>query len=385
MQNLLFADILIIADDPEENRNLRRVLQASGYTVRRLTSADDVVDTVRRHPPDLLVAGKLAQGDSYALVRRLKREHDLPFFPLLMLLPEDKHELKAAAMNAGADEFITHPVDNAELLIRVRALLRLKQTHEALAEMNATLETKVKERTAELEQAHAKLRHSEKLSALGRFAASVAHDINNPLAGILTYIYLMKKKPPPADKLREDLEIIEEQVQVIAELVKNLQNFARPPKTEREPVQIQEVVESVLALVNKELAQHDIKVKCECALDLPPIEASRGQMQEVLMNLILNARDAMPVGGTLDICAHPDNGHVHLRVRDTGIGIDPEIRPQIFEPFFTTKGEEGTGLGLSICYSIVKEHGGEITVDSVPGEGTEFEIRLPALRQAATT
>ena len=384
MQSLLFADILIVDDVPKSSRRLRTVLQSAGYTVRRLTSDQDVPGMMRRRPPDLLLLAKgLSQGDGCTLARTLKREKALPFVPLLMLIPEDKRDLKAKAMNAGADEFIVQPVDNAELLIRVRALLRLKRTHEALAELNATLEAKVEERTAKLAQAHAKLRHSEKLTALGRFAASITHDINNPLTGILTYLYMMKRTPPSEEKLLQDLDLIEKQVLVIAELVKNLQNFARPPRTEREPVHIPDVVESVMTLINKELAQRDIAVECTCDPNTPPVLASPGQMQEVLMNLILNARDAMTSGGNLEVHVGPWDGVVRLIVRDTGEGIEPEIRNRIFEPFFTTKGEEGTGLGLSICYSIVKEHGGEINVDSEPERGTEFEVCLPAL-QAST-
>ncbi|HUM37105.1 MAG TPA: ATP-binding protein, partial [Anaerolineae bacterium] len=241
----------------------------------------------------------------------------------------------------------------------------------------ATLEEKVIERTEALDKAHAALRHTEKLGALGRLAASVAHEINNPLTGISTYLYLLKQQLPSDARVQANIEVIERQVAAIAHLTKKLQRFSKPAQEQRRPVAISQVAEDVLALVRKNLEQHKIEVTYTCAPDIPPLLASADQLGEVLLNLLLNARDAMPAGGQLCLQITEDAQTVYITVRDTGEGMSPEVQEHIFEPFYTTKGEQGTGLGLAISYRIIQEHGGDISVASAPGAGTTFTIRLP--------
>ncbi len=374
----LFADILIIDPSAEFVAEVRGVLQSAGYVVRRVAEGRAALDAIRQRPPDLvLLASALPDMDAYEVTRQIKREAALPFVPVIMLSERDRPEDISAALNAGADEFLQKPVARAELLVRARAMLRLKRTTDELRTLNATLEQKVAERTAELEEAHHKLRHAEKLSALGRLAASVAHDINNPLSGILSYLYLLKDDLPDDLAIQEDLALIERQVGVISSLVKKLQNFSKPPRVERAPVAVDEVIGDVLALTGKDLEKRKIEVAFDAQAPLPTVLAAYDQLSEVFMNLVVNARDAMPEGGKLTVCAHPENGHVVAQVSDTGHGIPPEVRERLFEPFFTTKGEQGTGLGLAICYRIVQEHGGDLAVTSEVGQGTTFTVRLP--------
>jgi len=321
--------------------------------------------------------------DGYAVTREIRSRRDLAFIPIIMLSEKEDQDAIAAALNAGADEVLVKPVSNPELLLRVRAMLRLKQAIDALADLNATLEQRVVERTRALEEAHARLRHAEKLAALGNLAASVAHDINNPLTGILTYLYLMRQTVPADSAMAQDLELVERQAQVIAQLVKQLQNFARPPRKDKQPVALGTILNDILKLIEHDLRKRKIEVTCECDCRLPPVQAAPDQLSEVFMNLIVNARDAMPDGGTLTILANIETSQTILvQVKDTGTGIAPEILDHLFEPFYTTKGEHGTGLGLAICYRIVTEHGGEIWAESHAGEGTTFFIRLPAIQEA---
>lgn len=379
MTGLLFAEILIADTVTSSALEMRTVLQNVGYIVRRVASGQAVLDEVRHNAPDLiLLAMALPDMDGYTVVRQLRSIQHAAFVPIIMLADENNQDAIAAAMNAGADEVLVKPVSNAELLLRVRVMLRLKQTTDALTELNATLEQKVVERTQALEEAHARLRHAEKLAALGNLAASVAHDINNPLTGILTYLYLMKQSVPVESEIHKDLELIERQAQVIAQLVKQLQSFSRPPRKDKRLVGLGAVLGDILALIEHDLRKRDIKVSCECACNVPDVLAAPDQLSEVFMNLIVNARDAMPSGGALKIHADVDaNNTVLVRVSDTGPGIAPEIMAHLFEPFHTTKGENGTGLGLAICYRIIEEHGGEIWVESQPGQGTTFLVRLP--------
>lgn len=374
----LFADILIADADGTFVRRARRVLQSAGYTVRRAKSGAEVCDAMHADPPDLILMVTNLQGEKACDIARRIKVPDLPFVPLIMVRDDEDDVSIAEVVNAGADEFLDAGVAHAELLVRVRAMLRLKQTTDELRDLNATLEQKVEERTQALEEAHEKLRHTEKLSALGRLAASVAHDINNPLTGILNYIYLIQDSVADQPDLREDLALIERQVDMIADLVKQLQSFSKPPRKERRPVDISGILSDVLALTRKDLEKRNIDVQCRYADALPPILAAPDQIGEVFMNLVINARDAMPEGGQLNIQVERQNGHVTAQVCDTGTGIPEEIHGRIFEPFFTTKGEQGTGLGLAICYRVVQEHGGDIQVASAPDLGTTFTVRLPS-------
>jgi two-component system, NtrC family, sensor kinase len=375
----LFADILILDDDQTFIRSARRVLQAAGYTVRCIDPGKGALEAIESRPPDLILM-EIEQPNELngrQLARRIKAHVDLPFIPIIVTTHEPTQDQIAAALNAGADEFIAKPVHNAELLTRVRAMLRLKASTDQLADLNATLEQKVVERTALLEQAQARLRHAEKLSALGRLSASIAHEINNPLSAILLHIYVMEKAKLTDPTLQESLGIIEGQIETIARLVEELRNFSKPPRKERAPVNLNDTLENVLALTGKELQKHKITIVREFDAPLPPVSAAPDQMEEVFMNLIVNARDAMEEGGALTIQAGTDGDWVQIQVSDTGPGIPPEIADRIFEPFFTTKGEKGTGLGLSICHSIIQEHGGDIRVESQRDEGATFTIRLP--------
>lgn len=375
----LFADIFIVESDADLVRSMRVLLQSAGYTVRSVGSGEEAKKIIQASPPDLiLLSCSLSDLNSHDMARHLKNNTDLPFIPIIVMgHPDDSED--ATVLDAGADEFISKPIDNTELLTRVRAMLRLKITTDDLAELNATLEQKVEQRTRELEEAHAKLRHNEKLSALGRLAASVAHEVNNPLGSILTHLYLVQEMNSLDPSVRQDLSVIERQVDRIASLVDQLRSFSKPPREEHRPVALTEVVEDVLTLTSKELEKRNIQIISELDDSLPPVLASPDQLEEVFMNLILNSRDAMPEGGTLKLCANAlsDEGCVEAQVIDTGLGIHSDVKDRIFEPFFTTKGDEGTGLGLAISHSIIEDHGGEIEVESEVGQGTKFTLQLP--------
>ncbi len=373
-----FSDILVIDDDIDFFRRIRLTLQSAGYSVRGAASIGDAVKAVQERLPDLvLLDAGLSATNGHQFVRDLKRERE--FVPIIVT--QDEGVLDVAPLDAGADDMLLKPVSNVVLLVRIRAALRVKEMADALAEMNDTLEQRVAERTRELEAAHASLRHAEKLSALGRMAASIAHEINNPLSAMLLHLDFMARAVPDDSDLQEDLVMMEQQVKKIARLVRQLRDFSRPPSRDRRPVILNDVVRQVLALTGKDLQRHRVKVSLELDPDLLPVMASADQMGEIFMNLILNARDAMPGGGRLTISTMVKGKRVVARVADTGGGIPPEAIERVFEPFFTTKGEHGTGLGLAIAHSIARDHGGEIRVESEVGKGAVFTLSLPALSE----
>src|SRR5262245_6998942 len=229
-------------------------------------------------------------------------------------------------------------------------------------------------------------RQSEKLAGLGTLAAGIAHEINNPIGIISSRIEIMlldaESEPLPAG-VREDLHVLHRHAQRVARIAQGLLSFARqaPGEGTRAPVSLNALVEDTLLLVGKQVVKQGIAVKHALDPGLPPVWGDENALQQVLVNLLTNARDALPAGGEIQIatCAtRGDDKTVKLVVRDTGPGIPPEVLPRIFDPFFTTKAR-GTGLGLSVSYGIVRDHKGTLEVESRPGEGTTFVLTLPRL------
>jgi two-component system, NtrC family, sensor kinase len=227
------------------------------------------------------------------------------------------------------------------------------------------------------------LQHSEKMASIGLLAAGVAHEVNTPLAGISSYTQMLRGQVEPGDPRAGLLEKIEKQTFRAAKIINNLLNFSRSGRGDLEPVDVNHVILDVLSLVEHQLRTARIKVRKELAADLPPVRGNENRLQQVFFNLVLNARDAMPRGGWLTLATHAEDGEVVAEVKDTGVGIKREDIKRIYDPFFTTKGiGRGTGLGLSVSYGILQEHGGAIFVDSAPGQGTTFQVTLPAVSVA---
>ncbi len=240
------------------------------------------------------------------------------------------------------------------------------------------------EREQQLQAATSKqLGRSEKLASLGRLAAGVAHEINNPLTGVLTFAHLLKEKSNMEEQDRQDLDLIIHETTRAAEIVRGLLDFARERAVVMEPLNINEVIGRTIRLIRNQKLFDQIVIAEELAPDLPDIRGDMNQLQQVLLNLSLNACEAMPGGGTLTVRTVAEEDRVLIRLSDTGCGIKPEHFDRVFEPFFTTKPVgKGTGLGLSVSYGILQQHGGVIELNSAAGQGTTFTILLPALGRA---
>jgi two-component system NtrC family sensor kinase len=254
----------------------------------------------------------------------------------------------------------------------------LERSHDALQESADQLERKVEQRTAELQAIQAHLVQSEKLAAVGKLAAGVAHEINNPLTGILTNSSLMLDDLEPDHPWRDDVQTIVTETLRCRNIVKGLLDFARQTKPQRTQININDVTEDVLNLVRNQSSFRNIRVTTDLAPDLPAILADADQMRQVVLNIVLNAGDAMAEGGDLRVTSTRDAARqgIELRISDSGPGIPADVRSRLFEPFFTTK-KTGTGLGLAIAYGIVERHNGQLRVDSAPGRATTFAISLP--------
>ena len=233
------------------------------------------------------------------------------------------------------------------------------------------------------ERMEEQMSQTEKLTSLGLLAAGVAHEVNTPLAVISNYIQMLAKQMPAGDPRHSIIEKIVKQTFRASEIVNNLLNFSRTGPSELADVDVNRVVEETLSLVAHPLKTSQIQVVKQLSAGLPSVRGSANKLQQVFLNLFLNARDAMPLGGMLEVRTAAHNGAVEIEVVDTGNGISREHIHKIFDPFFTTKsGGRGTGLGLSVSYGIIKEHAGKIDVRSTPGRGTSFHVEFPAVRKA---
>jgi PAS domain S-box-containing protein len=241
----------------------------------------------------------------------------------------------------------------------------------------------VRDMTAQRE-IEAQMHQSERLTALGQMAGGIAHDFNNLLQAILGYAQLMARSPGNTDVVRRGIDVIEKAANGGAETVRRIQKFARlRPDEPFVSMDLNQVVRDSLAITRPRWEEKKVKggVPLQLELELGPVPVVMGrpaELNEVITNLVLNAIDAMPRGGTLRLRTRlGDHRHAVITVADTGMGMTEEVRKRVFDPFFTTKGEEGTGLGLSVSHSIIERHGGDLRVDSRPGEGTTFTITLP--------
>ncbi|MGA7920988.1 MAG: ATP-binding protein [Candidatus Acidiferrales bacterium] len=223
---------------------------------------------------------------------------------------------------------------------------------------------------------------TEKLTSLGLLAAGVAHEVNTPLAVISNYIQMLAKQIPADDPRQKTIERIVKQTFRASEIVNNLLNFSRTGAAEFIEVDINNVLEETLTLVQHPFKTARVNVVKNYNQQLPPVLGSITRLQQVFLNLFMNARDAMPQGGMLEVRTAAHNGSVEVEVTDTGSGISPENLHRIFDPFFTTKATgRGTGLGLSVSYGIIKEHAGKVDVRSTPGQGTSFRLEFPVARK----
>ncbi len=273
--------------------------------------------------------------------------------------------------------------------------VELHAAHQEVLAWTRTLEDKVEQKTSELKRAHEHMLHAEKLASVGKMAAVLAHEINNPLSGILTYSKLVSKwlerddiSPERREETRQCLNLIVSESRRCGDLVKNLLTFSRAVPVNLKPVDLNQVVDRALRLVQHQLEISSVEVHTQLGQPSVTVTCDAAQIEQSLIALILNAKDAMPRGGNLWLTTKldPSCGEASIVVKDDGSGIAPDILPRIFEPFLTTKeSEHGVGLGLAITRGIIERHQGRIDVQSEFGRGTTFTIVLPYGGAVSTT
>jgi two-component system, NtrC family, sensor kinase len=273
----------------------------------------------------------------------------------------------------------------------------LKKSQQELKEWVHTLEEKVNERTQELRLAEAEVARGEKLASIGQLAAGIAHELNNPLTGVLTFTHLLRKKMPEGSQDAEDLDLVIRETKRCASIIRRLLDFAREKTPEKALVNLNGLIEETVRFVERSAALQQIEIAMDLDPDLPPLFVDADLIKQVLMNILVNAQQAIEERGKIVVESCVKRRRltgttmeaapvVEIAIGDNGCGIPKANLQRIFDPFFTSKEVgKGTGLGLSVSYGIVRSHGGEIDVESTEGEGTTFRIYLPAKLSVAET
>ncbi len=392
MSEMLQTARLLIVDDNVANICLMsNVLNRLGF--RLIESTTDPRETfvlLERFKPDLILLDlNMPQLDGFAVMQQLSRI--IPretFLPILVVSNEASGETTRRALASGASDIQAKPFNTSELFMRVRNLLQMRFMHRQLQDQNETLEQKVAERTRELRETQQQIIMQERLRAFGEMAGGIVHDFNNALMSVIGYSELLLHDDEQLADMattRRFLQIINTAGQDASHVISRLRDFYRPREAIDlfSRVDLNEIIEQCVPLTQPKWKDHALGEGREIVLVLdlakvPAISGNASDLREIATNLVFNAVDAMPRGGTITLRSASDAGEVIFEVIDTGVGMTAEVRHRCLEPFFSTKGEKGTGLGLSMVFGIVKRHEGSVEIESEEGKGTVFRIRLPA-------
>lgn len=387
------AKILIVDDEPFNLDLLEQELMED-YEVVTAKDGEKAIAQANSEDPDLILMDWNMPGMSgIDAVRRLRQFDAHKTTPIFMLTAQSSMENQVEGLDAGADDYILKPFDPDDLHARIRSGLRIGKLQKELAKERNDLQQAL----TELQVAEVQLVHSEKMAGLGKLVAGVAHELNNPIGFIYAnmghferYVGVLKGICDRAGVGGDDAEQAGKAFSTLERLIKScsggaqrikqivigLRTFSRLDEAERKSVDLHEGIDSTLTLLEHHMGE---RIQIEKTYgSLPLVECYAGQLNQVFMNLLTNAADAIEGEGVITISTEADGDQVTIAISDTGVGMSTEIMNQVFDPFYTTKEVgKGTGLGLSISYGIVEKHGGRIDVESVEGEGTTFRIALP--------
>ena len=345
--------ILIVEDAIDTVELLKKRFRAEGYDTEEAYDGEAGLKKVTEYNPDLIVLDvMMPKLDGYEVCQRLKSDENTKYIPILMLTAKGEIENKVKGLDIGADDYLSKPFDYKELSARVRSLLTIKAARERLVE-------------------------EERSEALKKMMDEITHEIRNHLTSIGGFARKVYGKLPEGDPNRRYMEMIIEDVARLENMIKQLVDLKTMAVSYKESVNINDVILNVLKSFEQEFKDQNIEVKTEFVDNPPLIAIDREQVKIALSNLIKNAIEAMQEGAKiLKIVSSISDGQLEIKISDTGRGIHKDKIKNIFDPFFTSK-IYGPGLGLTFTLRIIQDHRGTISVESEPGKGSTFTIRLP--------
>ena len=378
-------NVLLVDDEPSLRLTMSAFLKRAGYAV---IAAANYESAAMQKPDEIDVAVvdiNLPGKSGIDLLQKLCAVE--VYIPVIMITGEPSLSVIPEIVRAGAYDFIAKPIIKDVLLNAVaRAVEKKRLTDEKrrlereIKRYAEELEMRVEERTAELVETHKRLVHQERIAALGRAAAEVAHEVKNPIAGLLLYsLHLQDVIAKPSEEAVLVGKILET-LNHLNHRVEHILGFARPLSLTLHSGNLNQIIHDVLELLRPRVIANKIEVRLSLDQQTASWMIDESSMRGALMNLVVNAIEAMPEGGTLTISSNWTGGTLQLEIADTGQGIGEEEMKNIFEPFYTTKAQ-GLGLGMPYAKKIIEQHGGGISLDSHPGEGTTVLIMLPANRE----
>lgn len=399
--DILKAKILIVDDESSNIIVLETALKQAKYSsITSTTDSREAAMLYQELRPDLVLLDlRMPNLDGFEVIEQIKKIEADSYAPILVLTAESDPSTRLKALQVGARDFLSKPLDLSEVLCRIRNILEVRLLNKNLEVQKDFIEQRVHQRTADLKLANQQLKkeigerrkseeelqkvnqqllHAEKLSALGQLAASIAHEFNNPLMGIRSTLEQVKRGTQLDESLAELVDLSINESNRVMNLSLQLKDFYRPSSGARHPINLHDAIDDMLMLKKNEFNKENIRMIKEYSDNLPEVDVVEDQIKQVILNLLQNANEACSGGGALTIRTRIQDSNVELEIEDTGQGIQQENMEKLFDPFFTTKGEvKGTGLGLSVSYGIIKRHGGDISVNSTKGKGSKFIITLP--------
>jgi signal transduction histidine kinase len=369
--------ILIVEDNPITRVLFERQIRAMGHDVIACETAETALESYQRtfYPLIILDLG-LPGMDGFEFSRQIRSLPQAVRTMILVITAYEASEYLQTALEAGVDDFLTKPVQ--EDLLRARIKILEQQLQNLTKRRQA--EDALKQAYKELKQTQQELIRTETLAVLGEFAAGLAHEIRNPLANIYSSAQYCMKKRRSEEQMQKHLNLILRNAERANRIIKNLLDFAKPYTLSFTLSNIGEILEKACNLTEAKRSEHYVQLKNNYSKGLPPIMLDETLIEQVFVNFILNALDAMKNGGDLSITAYAEGENIVVTFADTGEGIPPQELEKIFTPFYTTK-PEGVGLGLSVTHRIVQSHKGKIDVESRVNEGTTVTVRLPISRE----
>ncbi len=379
--------ILLIEDNPDHALLTKRILQEADEDYQ-LDCADDAREGLSRILQQeyevILCDYRMPRLNALNILKEIRKNgKDLPF---IVVTVSGSEKIAVDLMKEGAYDYVLKDISYEDTLPVVikRSIERYNMKKE-----KQRAEQALKEAYRNLKQAQEQLIQSGKMAAMGQLAAGISHELNQPLTGIKGFVQAILMDLDKNSPMRKDLNKIEQQAERMDKIIKNIRLFAQKARFKLEPININQPIEDSFMLLNAQLRLHNIKIEKRLEPDLPRIKGDTNQLQQVFLNLITNARDAIdalnknPAGGIIKVTTNLDKDRQSVRVvfSDTGCGIKREELNNIFNPFYTTKSPGGgVGLGLSICYRIIQDHKAVIDVNSKAGHGTSFILTFPVIK-----